>query len=297
MKLVFRKISILGPGLLGGSLAAALHQKDPGCKIALWTRRAEVVESVRQFSWGRGCTTDLGEAVEETGLVVLATPVPIFIPLLQKLLPHLPTGCLLTDVGSTKSRFFKDLEALAATAAWKERKPVFVGSHPMAGSEETGWASARADLFRQRTCLIIPGPGSDEATLKTVTSFWASLEMRVLPPCTPEEHDERVAWVSHLPHLVAASLANCLGHLPDSAVATSGPGIRDTVRIAGGDAALWRAIVEENRPALRQAVAAFSDSWKTLSDVLNDESRGDALEAFLAAGQVFQKRLVNFDPE
>jgi prephenate dehydrogenase len=290
---VFKHLTVFGPGLLGASLAQTLKKCAPPVVVRLWGRDAVKIDRISREPWGEGATTDMEEALRDSEALILATPVPHFIPLLRQALPFLPSGCRITDVGSTKQSFMKELEAFVASSPlWKEKHLSFVGSHPMAGSEDSGWEAARPDLYQGCSCHLIPGPGASPKTVQTWADFWQSLGMRLLPPSTPAEHDRRVAQVSHLPHLLAATLAQSLAALPEDTSPFAGPGLRDTIRVAGGSPSLWRAIVSENRAAIIKAVEDFSGSFTTLQELLK-EGDDTALEAFLAQGQAFQRRVAD----
>ena len=257
-----RHVAVLGPGLLGGSIALALTERQPGVRVSLWGRRPAFIDELRHRSWPGLATTDLAEAVADASLVVLATPVGVMPQLAGRLAETgLAADALVTDVGSVKQPVVDRLTPLLAGTGVG-----FVGSHPMAGSEQTGIKAARADLFLGACCILTPSQtgaaAADDAVatdparhadprLARLAAFWQGLGCRV--ECRPpQRHDALMARISHLPHLLAALLVNQAVEGAEGSDLTSaaGPGFRDTTRVAAGDAAMWTEILMENRHAL-----------------------------------------------
>jgi prephenate dehydrogenase len=143
----------------------------------------------------------------------------------------------------------------------------FIGVHPMAGSEKTGWEHARADLFDGRTCFVTPVQGTDPAALATTVAFWKDLGAEVVT-VDPDRHDEIVAHISHLPQVLASSLCAFLSTRDPAWRNFAGGGLRDTTRIAGSDPKLWRSILEENRDEVLRALRAFQDNLQALQAAL-----------------------------
>lgn len=262
-------VAIFGPGLLGGSILLALRARHPTVRRIAWARRAEALDPLRG-GIADLATTDPREAARGTGLVILCTPIGAMAGLLETILPVLQPETLVTDVGSVKGPVEA---ALAPRAAGRCQ---WLGSHPMAGSDKSGMAHARADLFQDATTILTPGPGTPEPTVERLAEFWSALGCRILQ-ISPEAHDRHVAAVSHLPHLLAAVLLNAI---PPAATACAGPGFRDVTRIAGGPPAMWTEILLENRQAVLSAMDAFEAEAAATRLAL---ARGDAaaLEALL----------------
>jgi prephenate dehydrogenase len=191
--------------------------------------------------------------------------------------PGLRAGALVTDVGSVKGPLAETLPGLLPEGTH------YVGAHPMAGSHRSGLAHARADLFEGAACVITPAPGVPAAAVERVAGFWSALGTRVLRR-TPEDHDEQVAWVSHLPHAVAFAFARALSGAPDAAAALRGRGFRDFTRIAASDPELWADILVQNRKALVAPLAAASER---LGELARSIEAGDveAVERFLATAR------------
>ena len=256
-----KRIAILGPGLIGGSIALALR-RGGGSHVTLWARRAESVREVIAANCADAATADLAVAVKDADLVVLCVPVGAMRALAEAIAPMIRSDCVITDVGSVKGPVLAELRPIF------RGRGRFVGSHPMAGSEHTGLAAARANLFDGTTSIVTPEPDTDAAALAEVSVFWESIGCRVVE-LPAAEHDECVALVSHLPHLLAAALVNTVAARNEHAFRVVGPGFRDTTRVAAGPPAMWREILRENSaavlPAIDALIAKLSDFRQTLA--------------------------------
>ena len=242
-------LAILGPGLLGGSLAMAVREVMPETRVQVWARRSEVLDAVRERTGCAVATTDVAEAAAGATLVVLATPVENMATLARELaaLPLEPTA-IITDVGSVKGSVTRELAPLFETTSAS-----FIGSHPMAGSEKSGIEAARADLFRGAACIVTPEPHSPSDRVKRLEAFWRAVGCRMVS-LNADVHDHHVARVSHLPHFMASITRLAALKADGSAAACIGPGFRDTTRVADGDPDLWVGIARQNRAELQAAL-------------------------------------------
>lgn len=243
MKTDFPTVTILGGGLLGGSLALALSALESPPNIRLWARRQETVEAAGQLGIP-GVTGNLSKAVKEADLVILAVPVGSMAALVSAALEAgLPDGCVISDVGSVKRVPHQQIAPLLAG-----REIHFIGSHPMAGSERNGLDAITATLFQNAACLLTNDEGAPAEINAALERFWKKIGCRT-SWMSAAVHDELVARISHLPHLIAASAARvCLKDPADGRY--GGGGLRDTTRVAAGNPAMWAEIVMENREAL-----------------------------------------------
>ena len=244
---MLHKLSILGPGLLGGSIGLAARHRKIARRVAIWARRPAAADQAYQLGAADEATNDLVKAVADAELVVLATPIGVMRALVDQIRPALPDGCVVTDVGSVK---YPIVTALSDALNGKAR---FVGSHPMAGSEQSGIDAARRDLFENATCIVTPREDTDQAALKVVYDFWRALGCSV-KTLGPLEHDEIVARISHLPHVVAAAVVNTVCTDGAQALNFAGPGFKDFSRIAGGPFEMWTEICLENREEIGRAL-------------------------------------------
>jgi prephenate dehydrogenase len=269
---VIQRLAIVGLGLLGGSVAKATRARALAKEIVAVGRRPEALAPALDSGVVDRVTTNLAEGVGEADFVLLATPVATMEALLPMVWRCAATDALLTDVGSTKEPLVRLSERLV-----RDRPLAFVGGHPMAGSEQSGYAVAREDLFQGTMVILTPTEETPEWISKRVAGFWESLGARVtrLPP---DVHDRVVAAVSHLPHLVAYALVAAVSGLDGSPLVYAARGFKDTTRIAASDPRVWREIFLTNRGALSETLRAFRS---TLDDLERLLSAGDALEAEL----------------
>ena len=249
----FRKITIIGVGLLGGSIGLAVRQRRLAGEIAGFVRRAASLKDCERAGAVDFAMTDLLAAVSNSDLIILCTPLAQMRSLTEQFLPALKRGAIVTDVGSVKAGVVRELELLVQKSGAH-----FVGSHPMAGAEKTGVAAARADLFTNAVCVLTPTNKTNLAVLKKLERFWKSLGARVLK-MDAAQHDLLVSRTSHLPHIVAATLANLVLNPMNSKTqsALCANGFRDTTRIASGSPEMWRDIALANHKNLSRSLDAF----------------------------------------
>lgn len=276
-------IAIYGPGLLGGSLALAIQERMPGTALRLWARRESAEADIRARGIQAEFYTDAAAAAQGASLIILCTPVETMPALAEKIAQaDLAADCLITDVGSVKGSVVRALEPILG--------PRFIGSHPMAGSEKAGIETARPCLFQNATCLLTPGartPSSASDLLPRLRSFWQTLGCNVLE-MSPEEHDEKVARISHLPHMMAAVTTLAALRTDPTAVACVANGFRDTTRVAGGDPGLWTGIALENRPALLTQLQAAAATLTELLEILGKPDE-EELRRFLTEAQSLRR--------
>lgn len=269
------KITIVGVGLLGGSLGLALKRRGLADKVDGVVRRSATIAECQEVGAVDHATRDLPRAVEGADVVVLCTPISQMRGLAEQMLPALKPGAVVTDVGSVKGSVVAALEPLVARAgAW------FVGSHPMAGAETTGVRHARADLFEQAMCVLTPTARSQADALAQVERLWQAVGARVLR-LSPQVHDDLVSRSSHLPHVVAAGLANYVlspAHPPEQALLCAN-GFRDTTRIASGSPPMWRDIALANRENLARVLGVFIDDLREFQLALTNADE-PAIEEF-----------------
>lgn len=263
-RMSYQKVALVGVGLLGGSLGLAMRQRHLANRVEGYVRRAEVAEACLQKGAVDSASLDLARVVEGADLVVLCTPLGQMRNLAERLRPSLKPGALVTDVGSVKAGVVKELEPLIAAAGAH-----FVGSHPMTGSERMGVANARADLFENAVCVITPSRKASPEAVKRVKELWRSVGGRTLR-LAPEAHDELVSRSSHLPHIVAAELANYVlsPALPKEQALLCATGFRDTTRIASGSPEMWRDIALANRDHISRVLGVFIEDLQELQHAL-----------------------------
>ncbi len=263
-------VAIVGPGLLGGSLALALAGRP--APVRVWARRDSAIDELRECCPAARASTDLAEIVGGADVVILCTPIGSMPDLASAIRPHLKQGAVVTDVGSVKAPVVARLEPILLPVAH------FIGSHPMAGGDQAGIRHARADLFQDAACIITPTPRSDPAAVARISGLWSSLGCRLFQ-LSPEAHDRAVALVSHLPHIAAASLVRAATGADPGSLELAGPGFRDSTRVAMGSATMWDEILQANGPAVADAIRALRSELDAVQTAL---SRGQSLTAFLS---------------
>lgn len=260
----FRKITIVGVGLLGGSIGLAARKRRLAGEIAGYVRRKKTITECEKFGAMDYAIMDLQAAVSNADLVILCTPIAQMRSLVEQFLPALKRGAIVTDVGSVKADVVRELESLVAKVGAH-----FIGSHPMAGGEKMGVAAARADLYGNAVCVLTPTRKSNASAVRKLEQFWKALGSRVVK-LPPEQHDLFVSRTSHLPHVVAATLANLVlsPAQPKGQAQLCATGFRDTTRIASGSPEMWRDITLANRKHLAGAINGFISELQKFQRIL-----------------------------
>jgi prephenate dehydrogenase len=279
--MTLKKVSILGVGLLGGSIGLAVKTNLKGCRVIGYAHRPSTLQKSLQAGVIDEGFDSLQKAVEGADLVILCTPVGVMEPTLREIGSCLEPGTLVTDVGSTKHSIVQAAERLLISGG------KFVGSHPIAGSEKRGVEFARADLFHNALCILTPTNQTDPTALKSVEQFWRDMGMRTTS-MSPLEHDHRLAQISHLPHALAAAL---VAMQSADALPLAGNGFLDATRIASGDGALWRDILLDNRVALKSALARLRTELDGVESLL-DPAKSEELAAWLDRAAALRNDLV-----
>lgn len=282
---MFEQVTILGPGLLGASIAMAVKARGLTVRVHTWSRRESTRAKCAEQSWCDAVFDTAEASVEGSDLVIVCTPVETIVPLLSSVKGALRPDSLVTDVGSTKRQICESMAKVFAEAG-----PAFVGSHPMAGSDLGGMEHAQVDLLQDAACIVVGQDGQSEAAQRVV-EFWDRMGMRTYQ-MTGKAHDEVVAHVSHLPHLLASSLCSYVSQKsPDAEwLKLSGGGFRDTTRVAGGDAELWRQILIGNREQVIASIEGFEAELGQFKAALQ-AGRPDVLKALLENGRQYRSQL------
>jgi prephenate dehydrogenase len=276
-----RQITVIGLGLLGGSVSLAVLRSFAGIKTVGYTHRAVTRRKARELAVASEIVDDITESVSGADLVILATPIRTFEKIFGAIAGALPRGCIVTDVGSTK--------VLPHRWAAKRlpRTVHYVGSHPIAGSEQRGVEFARDDLFDQATCILTTTTKSNNRAVQTLKKFWSELGCSV-KLMRPADHDRIFANVSHLPHMAAAALINA-----NSAkdLKFAGRGFMDTSRIASGPANIWADVlltnVNNTTKGIDKIIAELSKLKKAIKS--GDEKQ---IEKLLEAAKVKRAALI-----
>ena len=284
--MLFNHIAIVGLGLIGGSLAQAVRSKKLVRHVTAFGRNPERLQKAQQLGLIDGYRIGFDSGFEEVDLVVIATPVGIIVELAQAIAPHLRPGTIVTDVGSVKAAI------VAALESQLPRNIKFIGGHPIAGTENSGFEASFAELFENRMCVVTPTVSSDQNALEQIRGLWTAAGSSVVS-MDVDTHDKIFAAISHLPHMVAFSLVNAVVDMKDYAQNTlqySAGGFRDFTRIAASDPVMWRDIALLNRDNLLTTLDYFSRAIEEVKAAISARD-GEKLEALFQRSRDARRKI------
>lgn len=267
---MFKRITIIGLGLIGGSLGLAIKHKRLAKKVVGVSRRRTTILRALSIGAVDSVTLDLKKGVEDSDLIILTVPVLKIMDLAGHIAPALKKGAIVIDAGSTKSEIVKNIESILSGSR------DFVGSHPLAGSELSGVIHARHDLFKGAYCILTKTNRTNKKALGKVKRFWRALSMKV-EVMSPEKHDKCVSRLSHLPHAVAVALSNASSK-EDLRLAAGG--FKDTTRIAAGSPELWKDIFITNKKNIAADIRILKKELSKIEAALKKGSSSELLRLF-----------------
>ena len=253
-----KAIAIIGVGLIGGSIAAALKKRGFSGRIIGVGRNASRLENAKAAGLIDVCSTDPAESAGQFDLIVFCTPVNLIVAGVRDIAARCRSGTLITDAGSTKGTICRELSSGFAEGV------TFIGSHPLAGSEKQGFEESDPDLFQNRVCVVTPNETTPADQLSRLNAFWEFLGCRVIE-LTAETHDKALARTSHLPHVVASALVSLLETSHNQFTSS---GFCDTTRIAAGDPDLWTAILLANASEVIQSIDELNEKLTEFSEAI-----------------------------
>lgn len=277
-------IAILGLGLMGASLAMALRQRGYAGRLVAYARKEHTRALARERGIVDAVFDDPDAAVKDASLVVLCAPIRACANLAADFAPLLAAGALVTDVGSTKGWMCRQMAGILPPG-------VFVGSHPIAGSEKQGLQAASADLYAGALTVVTSHLDVPEEAARRVADLWESAGGRTLR-MDPDDHDRLLARTSHLPHVAAAALAKAIGrNCADQVGAFCGTGFYDSTRVASGSIAMWNDILQTNAAAVAEELRAFKLEVERVYDDLQ-AGRFAEVAAFLERARDAREELL-----
>lgn len=286
MSVHFKRVVIIGVGLIGGSLALAGRKKGFfGEIVGVGRNKANLDAAVNMGAVDR-YVHDPGSVCKDADLIVLATPVDRILSIGREIAPLLRKGTCLTDVGSVKQALVERLDEALPDGVH------FVGGHPIAGSEESGAAAARSDLFEGARTVLTPTRSTDPEALKKIRSLWEGVGSIVVE-MDAAEHDIILAAVSHLPHMAAYALVNTLSGMQDrhpSIPSFAAGGFKDITRIAGSHPEMWREICRMNKKNILKMIGDYTEALKSIR-VKIEQERFDELNRLFEQARGFRKGL------
>ena len=274
-----KQISIIGLGVIGGSLGKAIKAKQPQLKVVGVDMSMEIVTEAHKRGIIDYGTDQASSGVENADLVFLAVPLAAIPDTCRKIAPFLKDGAIVTDVGSTKENMVKLMEELLP------RSVSFIGGHPMAGSEKWGLHGVNELLFENAIYILTPTNKTNLEAIDTVKSIIESLGAKIIL-LSPTEHDRKVAAVSHLPHLAASALVNTIGALEEKEqgyFTLAAGGFRDTTRIAAGNSEMWSDILQQNEKSLLPLITEFIESLQEFEQALRGKDSARLLQLLARA--------------
>lgn len=269
MKL-FKKIAIVGVGLIGGSIGLAVKKKRLASEVVGACRRRSSLRKALKFKAVGHATLNLKEAVRGADLVIIAAPVAKITRLVETCVAFMKRGAIITDVGSVKEAVVNKAEKICG------RRMNFVGSHPMAGSDKSGVANASADLFKGAVLVLTKTKNTDAKSLARLGMFWKALGCSVFW-LSPAKHDERASLASYLPHAVSFALS--FSQTDDSLKLAAGS-LKSGTRVASSDAELWKDIFLAAKGPVLKSISIFSHNLKILEKAVRKKDTA-ALKRFL----------------
>jgi cyclohexadieny/prephenate dehydrogenase len=293
MSVHFRKLALIGIGLIGSSIALAARRQGLAEVISIATRKQETLDEARELGLGDIYTLDAAEAVRGADLVILCTPVGAYESVIKAIAPALEPGAIVSYVGSVKGHVVKTLAPYIPAGVH------LIPGHPIAGTEYSGPSAGFAELFSGRWCVLTPGQEVDAAQTEKLAAFWRAMGSQV-ELMEPEHHDMVLAITSHIPHLVAY---NIVGTVADLEAATqsevikfSASGFRDFTRIAASDPVMWRDVFLTNRDAVLEMLGRFSEDLSVLQRAVRTGD-GPGLEAMFTRTREIRRSIISAGPE
>lgn len=286
----FRRMALLGIGLINSSLARVTRKRGLAGSVVAHSRTRATRDRVRELEIVDEVADTVEEAVRDADLVVIGTPVSAFAEVARTMGPHLAPGATVTDVGSVKEA------VVEAVAPHLSPDISLVPGHPIAGTEHSGPDSGFAELFEGRWCVLTPPPGTDPVAVEQVAGLWEAAGMQV-DRMTAEHHDRVLAITSHVPHLIAFSIVDTVTRLEEQLQAEvmkyAAGGFRDFTRIAASDPVMWRDIFLANREAVLEMVERAGADLEELRRMIR-EGDGDGLAALIARTRDIRRGVIAF---
>lgn len=284
----FERITLIGIGLIGSSLARDIKELGLANEVIVATRSTETLKRAEELGLGDRYTTSSADAVKDADLVVVSVPVGASESVAKEIAPHLKPGAIVTDVGSTKA------SVIAQMQPHMPKNVHFIPGHPLAGTEKSGPDAGFTGLFHDRWCIFTPLPGTDEAPIGKLRHFWETLGSRV-DEMDPEHHDKVLAIVSHLPHLIAYNIVGTADDLEtvteSEVIKYSASGFRDFTRLAASDPTMWRDVCLHNKDAILEMLARFSEDLASLQRAIR-WGEGDKLFELFTRTRAIRRSIV-----
>ena len=274
---MINKITIIGVGLIGGSLAKAIKENNLAKVVFGFGRDLNRLEKAQKANVIDQFSTNLKDAINDSDIVIIATPVGSFQEILSEIKPFLTSKIVISDVGSTKTNI-----ASIVSQTLGDYSNYFIPAHPIAGKEKSGFEASESNLFNNRKVIITPLETSSTDSINLIQKMWEGTGADV-DFMSPESHDELLGMTSHLPHMLAFSLVNYLISKNPSASIYAAGGFKDFSRIASGDAVMWRDICIQNKDQIIDHIRGYQKTLNSLVDAIENENSDELDLLFTSA--------------
>ena len=274
---MINKITIIGVGLIGGSLALALKERNLAKVVFGYGRDQSRLEEAQKSNVIDAFSINIKEAIDEANIVVIATPVGTFKDILDQIEPLISSNVIITDVGSTKSDIVNIVNDVL-----KDNSSCFIPAHPIAGKERSGFEVSDSKLYDGKKVIITPQETNSPESIDVIDQMWKNVGADV-DFMSAESHDNLLGMTSHLPHMLAFSLVNYLVDQNPNASIYAGGGFKDFSRIASGDAIMWRDICLQNKNQIMNHLKGYQSTLDDLLEAINDEDSEKLGQLFTTA--------------
>ena len=274
---MINKITIIGVGLIGGSLARALKERNLAKVVFGYGRDQSRLEEAQKSNIIDAFSTNIKEAIDEANIVVIATPVGTFKDILDQIEPLISSNVIITDVGSTKSDIVNIVNDVL-----RDKSSYFIPAHPIAGKERSGFEVSDSKLYDGKKVIITPQETNSPESIDVIDQMWKNVGADV-DFMSAESHDNLLGMTSHLPHMLAFSLVNYLVDQNPNASIYAGGGFKDFSRIASGDAIMWRDICLQNKNQIMNHLKGYQSTLDDLLEAINDEDSEKLGQLFTTA--------------
>ena len=285
---MFKKICIIGCGLIGSSLARAIKKYNLSEKIVSSNRSDIINKKVLELKMVNDSSSDTQKMAKDSDLIIIATPLSSYENVILKIKNSLKSGTILTDVGSVKERVISLVEkAIPKNVSW-------IPSHPIAGTEESGPEAGFSELFKNRWCILTPSKKAKEKDIDTLKSFWKKIGSKV-DIMDAKQHDYILSITSHIPHLVAYNIVNTSINIQEekqsAIIKYSAGGLRDFTRIAASNPIMWRDIFIQNKTNTSKEIEKFIANLEDLKNAIENED-GKKLEEIFIKTKKIRKEII-----
>jgi prephenate dehydrogenase len=274
---MINKITIIGVGLIGGSLGRAIKERNLAKVVFGYGRDQSRLEEAQKSNVIDSFSTNIKEAIDDANIVVIATPVGTFKDILGQIKPLISSNVIITDVGSTKSDIVNIVNDVL-----KDKSSCFIPAHPIAGKERSGFEVSDSSLYDGKKVIITPQEANSPESIDVINQLWKNVGADV-DFMSAESHDNLLGMTSHLPHMLAFSLVNYLVDQNPNASIYAGGGFKDFSRIASGDAVMWRDICLQNKNQIMSHLKGYQSTLDDLLEAINDEDSDKLGQLFTTA--------------